>query len=213
MMRQMRSLDLMKHNINESLNRLSAYRSKPCIDRGVLKLATIGALMLQLSLASAAELKLGYVDAARLLEDAPQASAASEMLKQEFATRENEIIAAQQEIKKIEDKLARDGVIMSESEQKKAEQDVLSRKRELRRKQEELKEDFNIRRNDEIGKLQTFIKRAIEEVGKEGKYDLIFYEGISFANPELDITAKVLHRLGAETKGSLEKPPAQGSPQ
>ena len=165
--------------------------------------------MLQLSLASAAELKLGYVDAARLLDEAPQAGVASDMLKQEFATRENELIAAQQEIKKLEDKLTRDGVIMTESEQKKAEQDLLSRKRELRRKQEELKEDFNIRRNDEIGKLQTFIKRAIEEVGKEGKYDLIFYEGISFANPGLDITAKVLHRLGAETKNSLEKPPAQ----
>jgi|SRR3972149_5947879 len=209
MMRQMRSLDLMKHNINESLSGLSAYRSKFCIERGVLKLATIGVLMLQLSLASAAELKLGYVDAARLLDEAPQAGVASDMLKQEFATRENELIAAQQEIKKLEDKLARDGVIMTESEQKKAEQDLLSRKRELRRKQEELKEDFNIRRNDEIGKLQTFIKRAIEEVGKEGKYDLIFYEGISFANPGLDITAKVLHRLGAETKDSLEKPPGQ----
>jgi outer membrane protein len=165
--------------------------------------------MLQLPSASAAEPKLGYVDAARLLEEAPQASAASNQLKQEFASREKEIINAQRELKELEDKLARDGVIMSETEQKKLELDVLSGKRELRRKQEELKEDFNIRRNDEIGKLQKFIKQAIEDVGKEGEFDLIFYEGISFANPKLDITDQVLKRLGAETKETLEKPPRQ----
>ena len=154
-------------------------------------------------------MKLGYVDAARLLEEAPQASAASSSLKQEFASRENEIVDAQQQLKDLEDKLSRDSVIMSESEQKKLELDVLSRKRELRRKQDELKEDFNMRRNDEIAKLQKFIKQAIEDVGKEGKFDLIFYEGISFANPQLDITNEVLQRLGAETKESLEKPPPQ----
>jgi len=163
--------------------------------------------LLQLSSVHAAEVRLGYVDAARLLEEAPQASAASNSLKQEFASRENEIIEAQQELKNLEDKLARDGVIMSESEQKKLELDVLSRKRELRRKQDELKEDFNMRRNDEIAKLQKFIKQAIEDVGKDGGFDLIFYEGISFANPQLDITNEVLKRLGAETKESLEKPP------
>ena len=165
--------------------------------------------LFQMSSVYAAEPKLGYVDAARLLEEAPQASAASNSLKQEFASRENELIEAQKKVKDLEDKLARDSVIMSESEQKKLELDVLSRKRDLRRKQDELKEDFNIRRNDEIGKLQKLIKQAIEDVGKDGKFDLIFYEGISFVNPKLDITNEVLQRLGAETKDSLEKPPPQ----
>ena len=70
-----------------------------------------------------------------------------------------------------------------------------------------MKEDFNMRRNDEIAKLQKLIKQAIEDVGREGKYDLIFYDGISFANPRLDITNEVLKRLGAETNNKLEKPP------
>lgn len=164
-------------------------------------------LTFQLTSAHAAEIKLGYVDASRLLEEAPQASAASNALKEEFASRENDLIEAQQDLKKMEDKLARDSVIMSESEQKKLELDILSRKRELRRKQDELKEDFNMRRNDEIANLQKLIKQAIEDVGKDGNFDLIFYEGISFANPKLDITNEVLNRLGAETKESLEKPP------
>ena len=96
---------------------------------------------------------------------------------------------------------------MSDSEQKKLQLDILSRKRELGRKQDELKEDFNMRRNDEIAKLQKLIKQAIEDVGREGNYDLIFYDGISFANPRLDITNEVLKRLGADTKNTLEKPP------
>lgn len=161
----------------------------------------------QLSSVDAAELKLGYVDAARLLDEAPQASAASAALKQEFAKREQELMDDQKKLQDLQDKLVRDRVTMSESEQNKKESDIRSRDRELRRKRDELKEDFNMRRNDEIAKLQKLIKQAIENVGKEGKYDLIFYEGISFANPSLDITNEVLKRLGAEPKNTLEKPP------
>lgn len=165
------------------------------------------AFMSQLSFVDAAELKLGYVDAARLLDEAPQASSASSALKQEFAKREQELMDDQKKLQDLQDKLVRDRVTMSESEQNKQESEIRSRDRELRRKRDELKEDFNMRRNDEIAKLQKLIKQAIEDVGKDGKYDLIFYEGISFANPALDITNEVLKRLGGEPKSTLEKPP------
>ena len=176
------------------------------MNRNIL-IITLAMLLFPLSSMYAAEVKLGYVDAGRLLEEAPQAGAASNALKQEFASREQEMIDAQKKLQELEDKLTRDSVTMSDAEQKKLQLDILSRKRELGRKQDELKEDFNIRRNDEIAKLQKLIKQAIEDVGKEGKYDLIFYDGISFANPSLDITNEVLQRLGTGTKNTLEKPP------
>ena len=53
---------------------------------------------------SALAAKLGYVDAARLLEEAPQAQAASARLKDEFASREEELTALQAEVKRLEEK-------------------------------------------------------------------------------------------------------------
>ncbi len=142
-----------------------------------------------------AEVKVGYVDAARLLEEAPQAKKATQRLKEEFAPREDEMIAIQNELKQLEERLNRDGAIMSEAERRRISMDILARKRELRRLQEDFREDINLRRNDAIGNLQQLIKQAIEEVGRKGKFDLIFYEGIAYANPELDITDRVLEGL------------------
>ena len=63
--------------------------------------------LIPLSSLNAEEVKLGYVDAGRLLEEAPQAGAASNALKQEFASREKDMVDAQKELQGLEDKLAR----------------------------------------------------------------------------------------------------------
>jgi len=166
-----------------------------------LKSAIVLASVLMLSLLLAApvpasaELKLGYVDAIRLLEEAPQAREATQRLQREFASREEEIARAQEEVKRMEDSLARDSAVMSESERRNVGLDVLSRKRELRRMQEEFREDVNIRRNDALGGLQDLIKETIQEVGGSGGFDLIFFEGIAYANEALDITDDVLAGL------------------
>ena len=52
------------------------------------KLLTAAALVLPLSLAQAADLKIGFVSVAKILSSAPQAEAASKRLEQEFAPRQ-----------------------------------------------------------------------------------------------------------------------------
>jgi outer membrane protein len=158
--------------------------------------------------ASAAELKLGYVDAARLLDEAPQAKDATNRLKDEFASREEEISVAQDKVKKQEEGLQRDGPVMSDEERKKQTLDLLSRKRDLRRMQDEFREDVNIRRNDAIGSLQVLIKQTIEEIGSAQHFDLIFFDGIAYANSALDITDQVLAGL----KKRYQATPAAAKP-
>ena len=99
-----------------------------------------------------------------------------------------------------EEKLARDGAIMSEAARRKLERDILSRKRDLRRALDELREDRTFRSNEERGKLLRYVNDAITEVGKQEKYDLILYEGIAFANPNIDLTGMILKRLQNEAK-------------
>jgi outer membrane protein len=152
--------------------------------------------------ATAAELKLGYVDAARLLDEAPQAQDATNRLKDEFASREEEIALAQDKIKRLEEALQRDAAVMSEDERKKQTLDILSRKRELRRMQDEFREDVNIRRNEAIGSLQVLIKQTIEEIGGAQKFDLIFFDGIAYANSAMDITDDVLAGLKKRYQGA-----------
>lgn len=144
---------------------------------------------------AAAEMKIGYVNAARLLEEAPQAEAATQRLKKEFAPREESVVALKKELSQLEEQARRNADVMSEADRVKLERDIRDKQRELRRIQDEFREDLNLRRNDEIGKLQQLIKEIIESVAKQEQYDLVLYEGIAFASNKIDLTDKILERL------------------
>ncbi len=167
----------------------------------IIKMVLVGIMPLFLTLpVVAADLKLGYVDAVKLFQDAPQAAQSEVMLRKEFADREKELLSLQEKIKELEDRLRRDGMVMSESARKKIDSELISLSRDARRNQEEFREDLNRRRNEEIAKVQEFIKQVIDKLGREEGFDLIFFEGIAFANPELEITSKVLTRLQTLSK-------------
>lgn len=156
------------------------------------------ALCLILPTISLAETKIGFVNAARVLEESPQADAARKQLEKEFAPRDKEIVAMQKELKEREDKLSRDSAIMSQSEQRKLERDVLSQKREIKRKKEEFREDLNIRRNEAFEKLRKRVFEVIVAIAEQKKFDLIVSDGVVFASKRIDITNEVVDKLKAE---------------
>lgn len=148
--------------------------------------------------AMAENYKIGVVNAVKVLESAPQAEQAKKRLEKEFSARDKKLVTTQKSIKQKEAKLAKDGAIMSDSERKKMERDTLSARRELKRDQDEFRDDLNFRRNEEFGKIQRKIVQAIQKIAKDEKYDLIVGEGVIFASPKVDITKKVITQL---TKG------------
>jgi len=143
----------------------------------------------------AENIKIGAVNAIRVLEQSPQADAARQLIEKEFASRDKQLVAAQKSLKAIEDKLAKDGAIMSESERKKLQRDYINKKRDLKRSQDEFREDFNFRRNEEFAKIQKNILEAIQIVAKENNYDVVLSEGVLYASPEADMSSLVIDYL------------------
>jgi outer membrane protein len=148
----------------------------------------------------AADFKIGVVNPTAILEQAPQAKAALKRLEKEFAPRDKKAVAEQKALKKLEDKLNRDGPIMSESARRSAERDLVSRKRDLRRELDALRDDRTFRSNEERTKLLNYVNEAIKAVGKKDGYDLILYEGIAYAKPNVDLTKKILNYLKKQAK-------------
>ncbi len=159
-------------------------------------LATIFLAGLLVMQNAAAEVNAGFVNTATVLEKAPQAQAAREKLEKEFAPREAELVDMQEAIKKLEEKRERDGAIMSGEESRKVERDLLAQQRELKRKKDEFTEDLNIRRNEEFLHLQREVAQVIVSIANEDGFDLIFESGVVYASKKVDITDKVLKKLG-----------------
>lgn len=138
---------------------------------------------------------IGVVNTAKLLKEAPQAEAARKKLESEFAPRDAKIVDLQKQVKILEEKLAKDAAIMSDAARKIQEREIVSKKRDVKRIREEFTEDFNFRRNEEIGKLQKLVSETILALAKENKYDIILNESVIYASKQVDITVKVLERL------------------
>ena len=142
--------------------------------------------------------KIGFVNVAQVVEKAPQAGAATKTLEREFSPRDKQLVSQQKELKQLEEKLARDAAIMSDAERHKLERDILSGKRRLKNAQDEFRADFNLRRNEELRKLQKLVGEVIQALGRSEKYDLVMTDGVVFHSDKVDITGKVLDQL--ETK-------------
>ena len=162
-----------------------------------LRICFISIFLLTVSLcANAADsFKVGFVNIASVMEKAPQAAAARQALEREFSSRDAKLTADRDAIVKLEDKLATDGAVMSESKRGELERQILRKKREFNRAKDELKEDFNMRRNEELGRLQRQIYDVILDLAKSENYDLMVTERVLYASERIDITDKVLARL------------------
>jgi len=160
---------------------------------------------LTVSVANAEGTRIGIVNTAKLLKEAPQAEVARKKLESEFAPRDAKIVELQKLIKNLEDKLSKDAAVMSESARTKQEREIVKRKRDVKRVREEFTEDFNFRRNEEIGKLQKLVSETILSLAKEKQYDIILSESVIYASQQVDITADVLQRLRQQYKKNQQK--------
>ncbi len=151
-----------------------------------------------LNVAMAANISVGVVNIAKILDEAPQADAARSALEREFGPREREMIETQKKIQELEDKLNRDSAIMSDGERAKLERDVMARKRDAKRDQDEFRDDLNFQRNEALERLQRQMVDSIRSFAKEKKYDLILAEGVVYMSDAVDITPQILEHLKQE---------------
>jgi outer membrane protein len=145
---------------------------------------------------NSAELKIGYVQVDKILQEAPQTAESGKKLEKEFAPRSQELERMQKQIKDIETSIDKDALTMSEADRKNKERDASNLKIDFQRKQRELREDVNLRKNEELGALQDRINKAVTAVSEAEAYDLVVYGGVAYANKKIDITDKVLKSLG-----------------
>jgi outer membrane protein len=159
---------------------------------------------------ASAEIKMGVVNFQKLLEDAPQTKTAMQALENEFAPRRRELLTMQNDLKARDEKLQKEGAVMSEADRAKAEKSLRDQQREFSRKAGEFQDDASTRRNEEIGKVQRYLVTEIQAYGNAQGYDLVLGDGVFFAKGPLDITANVLALLA--TKPASLPAAAPGAP-
>lgn len=165
-----------------------------------------------LAVPAMAEIKIGVVDYARLLEDSPQAKVVTEALRGEFGPRLQQLSAQEAALKARGEKLQKDVATMSPDQRAKAEKELRDGARELERKKQEWQDDSNAKRNDEMNKLQRSLIGEVRNYAKAQNFDIVIAEGVIYATPTVDITGAVLQALQANAPKPAAAPAGAPAP-
>lgn len=147
---------------------------------------------------SYAELKVGFVKVDQILKDAPQAAESNKKLESEFKVRTEKLKKEISDLNKNEANFKKESLAMSDAEKEKKQRSLSQSRIDVQRSERELREDIDLRRREEITKLQSKVTEVIEILAEREKYDLILYTGVAYASDKVDMTGSVLKELGAK---------------
>jgi outer membrane protein len=142
----------------------------------------------------AAELKIGFVNTERVFREAAPAKRAQQKLEREFLARNAELAKLEKQGRDLQADLEKDSVLLPEAARREKERNLADVSRNFQRLQREIREDLNLRRNEELAQVQERATRAINQIAEAEKFDLVVQEAV-FASSRIDITDKVIKAL------------------
>lgn len=139
---------------------------------------------------------MGYVDARRLIEQAPQGQQMERELEAEFAERSRELKGRVELFQAKEADLEKNRMALGEDDIAARVDELSELERKLRRAQREFNEDIARRRNQNLSKLEKQITAVIQEVAKRKELAVVFQQ-VVYASEDIDLTDEVLAELKA----------------
>jgi outer membrane protein len=146
------------------------------------------------AVAVAAEVKIGFVNTERVFREAAPAKRAQQKLEREFSARNAELAKLEKQGRDLQAELEKDSVTLPEAARREKERQLADVSRNFQRLQREIREDLNLRRNEELAQVQERATRAINQIAEAEKFDLVVQEAV-FASSRIDITDKVIKAL------------------
>ncbi|OIR03022.1 chaperone protein Skp precursor [mine drainage metagenome] len=153
---------------------------------------------------ASAELKIGFVNSQRILNDAPQAAKAKKKIEKEFEKRDQDLQKVAKQLQAMQADMEKNSVTMSDTERSNKERAFNELNRDFQRKQREFREDLNLRQNEEMAAIFNKVNKVIKNIAETEKYDLILQEAV-YASPRIDLTDRVIKALSDGTKSDGTK--------
>jgi outer membrane protein len=133
---------------------------------------------------SAQQLRIAYVDMKQVLDNAPQVLAGRATLDKEFRPRNDAIEMDEFRAGTLEARLLQ--ADQSPDNKTALERELRELHRNIRRRQEDLRDELSFRRTEEVQRLEEEINVAVQEIALRNGYDLIISSPVVYASPAAD---------------------------
>ena len=159
-----------------------------------MKRMLMAALLLGCAFTASAQMKIGFVNTERVFREAAPAKRAQQVLEREFSARNAELGRIEKQGRDLQTELEKENVTMPEAARREKERQLADISRNFQRLQREIREDLNLRRNEELARVQERATRIINQIAEQEKFDLILQDAV-YRSPRIDITDKVIKAL------------------
>lgn len=137
--------------------------------------------------------RIGFVNVGYLIDNSPQAAAATKRLELEFQPRQREVAETRGLLDALREEAtnAEDGAEETVELQRR----IVELERRLVRTEQAFREDLNIQRNIELRNVREEVLQSVAAFANAQGFDVILTDGVVFASERVDVTERVLQQL------------------
>jgi outer membrane protein len=148
-----------------------------------------------LSGAHAADLKIGYVDLQKALNESTAGKKAKEKFTAEVKRAESEITRKKEELERLGASLEKQGSMLKDDIKAEKEKDFIQMQKDYERKLKDYKDELQIKDAQYTRGILADLVEIIKKYGKENNYTILFERSetvLLYASDSLDITEKII---------------------
>jgi outer membrane protein len=143
----------------------------------------------------AEDIKIGYVDLQKALNESEAGKKAKETFKAEVNRMESSLEKRKQELEKLKDELEKKGLLLKEEERDSLERDYRQKLRDFERQYKDSQQELQIKDRELTGRILEDLRQVIQDMGEQGSYTVIL-EGnntvVLYGAKAIDLTETVI---------------------
>ncbi len=158
--------------------------------------------------AQASDLKIGYVDLNRALNQSDEGKKAIKVLKEMLKANEERLIKKNEEIKKIEDEIAKQASILNPEAIKKKKEEREKLIRDFQRLRQDSQNEYRKKENDFVQKIFGEMRVILADIADKEGFTVVFEKnegGILYISKKLDLTDKLIREFNRRSSGKAGK--------
>ena len=159
----------------------------------IITMASAAVVAAAFTLPAIAATKIGVVDFQKVFQNVPQGQATVEKMRDELKPKVESVQKTQQQLEKQIKHFERNGPTLSKS-QRDAQQKTLQEKQAAFQKQVSAIHNDQMKKEQAAAKMfQDDLQKAVNEVAKDGRYDLILNsQAAPYSDSDYDVTKQVI---------------------
>lgn len=163
------------------------------------------AVTLLVAAPAGAEVKIGVVEPQKVLDGTKAGKKIKDSLQDYVKARQKVIDMEEDELKKVEEDLVKQGAVLSPDAKKDKEEKFRQKMVEYQRKVQQLNQEVQVKKKETLDEFNKSLEQVIRGIADREKITLVVEKGDSgagalviYSHPSLDLTDRVIRDLDAK---------------